>query len=139
MVTNNTENYHPIILKLLGFFSTLKSKDPLLYHEFISRMVDYQDSIYVTFGDWMLVFRTSKNHKADYVNVDITNHLEINRAHLRKWSPTTCLICDESSDPSARLAWKNVIEKCKILKKIGLINFKVEFGAVTEIYLRVNP
>ena len=140
MVDATTKQRHPVLTKLLGFFNTLKAKDPLLYYEYIQKITDYPDILHVRFLDnWVLAIRTARKYKSDYFCIDIGDNLSVGKAHLRKWSPTTSLRYDENVDLCAKLAWKKAINKCKILKRIGFLNFKIEGGGVTEVYVRVDP
>jgi len=135
-----TKQRHPVLTKLLGFFNTLKTKDPLLYYEYIQKITDYPDTLYVRFSDdWLLAMRAARKYKSNYVYINIGDNLSVDKAHLRKWSPITNLRYDENVDLCAKLAWKKAINKCKILKRIGFMNFKIEGGGVTEVYIRVDP
>lgn len=137
-VINKTR--HPVLTKLLGFFDTLKTKDPLLYYEYIQKITDYPDTLFVRFlDDWVLVIRAPRKYKSDYFCTDIGDNLCVAKTHLRKWSPTTSLRYNENVDLCAKLAWKKAINRCKILKRIGFMNFKIEGGGVNEVYIRVDP
>lgn len=140
MIENTTKPKYTVLIKLLNFFNSLKSKDPLLYSEYIKtiRYSETQEIIYVYFNNWYLTLQAPKYYsKSNRVIINIGNIIGIAFGGLRKWSTITSLTYDDRSTTTD--AWQKAIEMCKILKRIGLINFKQEMGAVTEIYVRVNP
>lgn len=144
MEDGNTEvkQMRPVLIKVLEFFDNLQSKDPLLYTQYVRDIVinKVQESIRINFEGGYIVFRVPAYHsKSNRVMINIGGILDIAFAHFRKWVEPTQLTYDETRCDGIKEAWRRAIEECKVLKKIKLINFKLEFGAVTEIYVRIDP
>ena len=121
-------NDKPAILKVLDFFNNLQLTDPLLYSQYIRKIIksETQQLIKVEFDGGYITFQSPTYHsKSNRIIINIGGILHVPFGHLRKWVPTQLTydeICCSIKDP-----WQEAINQCKILKKIKLINFKSEF------------